>query len=270
MALTSIHTLFMREHNRLARDLKRLNPHWESETLYQEARKIMGAYTQVAYPESQSAFIILQSMCHTLHCLLLKINLSVPLRSLCSGTICHTLLATSRCVDGLVVTPATMPTLTPASPTSLQQQLTASPTWPSSQSYPAWMTTTGRAVSSPVSPCSRPSSRPGESSLRVSCAEGSVVTYHSALNCHPNFYFASPGGIDPLLRGLIGRPAKLNTQDHMMVDALRERLFQFVQHLALDLGSLNMARGRDHGLPGTSLTLIFSLLNSPHNVSSLS
>lgn len=67
-----------------------------------------------------------------------------------------------------------------------------------------------------------------------------------------NIYFTSPGGIDPLLRGLISRPAKLNTQDHMMVDALRERLFQFVQHLALDLGSLNMQRARDHGLPGTT------------------
>lgn len=48
IALTSIHTLFMREHNRLARELKRLNRNWDSETIYQEARKIMGAYTQVA------------------------------------------------------------------------------------------------------------------------------------------------------------------------------------------------------------------------------
>lgn len=50
IALTSIHTLFLREHNRLARELKRLNPQWDSETLYQESRKIMGAYTQVGTP----------------------------------------------------------------------------------------------------------------------------------------------------------------------------------------------------------------------------
>lgn len=81
--------------------------------------------------------------------------------------------------------------------------------------------------------------------------------------------FASPGGIDPLLRGLIGRPAKLNVQNHMMVDALRERLFQFVQHLALDLGSLNMERGRDHGLPGTSSSLNFIFSDCPSNVSPL-
>lgn len=48
IALTSIHTLFMREHNRLALQLKRINRNWDSETIYQEARKIMGAYTQVA------------------------------------------------------------------------------------------------------------------------------------------------------------------------------------------------------------------------------
>lgn len=53
IALTSMHTLFVREHNRLARALKRLNPQWDSETLYQESRKIMGAYTQVDEPESQ-------------------------------------------------------------------------------------------------------------------------------------------------------------------------------------------------------------------------
>ena len=58
------------------------------------------------------------------------------------------------------------------------------------------------------------------------------------------------GGLDPILRGLVGRQAKLNTQDQMMPDELRERLFQFTSHLALDLAALNLQRGRDHGLPG--------------------
>jgi hypothetical protein len=45
--LTSMHTLFVREHNRLATQLKRLNPRWNGERLYQEARKIVGAMVQV-------------------------------------------------------------------------------------------------------------------------------------------------------------------------------------------------------------------------------
>lgn len=50
LALTSLHTLLLREHNRLARALAHLNPHWNGERLYQEARKIMGAYFQVGNP----------------------------------------------------------------------------------------------------------------------------------------------------------------------------------------------------------------------------
>ena len=64
------------------------------------------------------------------------------------------------------------------------------------------------------------------------------------------------GGIDPVIRGLVGRQAKLNTQDHMMIDALRERLFELLDHVALDLAALNMQRGRDHGLPGVCSYLL--------------
>ncbi|KRT83256.1 peroxidase [Oryctes borbonicus] len=51
-ALTTIHTVFMREHNRLVEGLKRVNPHWDEETMFENARKILIAETQhITYNE---------------------------------------------------------------------------------------------------------------------------------------------------------------------------------------------------------------------------
>lgn len=47
LGMIALHTLFLREHNRLVKELRLLNPHWSPDTLYQEARKIMGAIHQV-------------------------------------------------------------------------------------------------------------------------------------------------------------------------------------------------------------------------------
>ena len=42
-----MHTLFVREHNRLVRVLARRHPHWDGERLYQKARQLVGAQMQV-------------------------------------------------------------------------------------------------------------------------------------------------------------------------------------------------------------------------------
>lgn len=47
LGMIALHTLFLREHNRLVEELHLLNPHWGPDVLYQEARKIMGAIHQV-------------------------------------------------------------------------------------------------------------------------------------------------------------------------------------------------------------------------------
>jgi peroxidase len=58
MALTSVHLLFVREHNRLASELAKINPQWADERLYSETRKIMiGIFQHIVYSEYLPALI---------------------------------------------------------------------------------------------------------------------------------------------------------------------------------------------------------------------
>ena len=50
--LSSVHSLFLREHNRLVEQLEQQNPEWDGDTLYQEARRIVEAEMQaITYNE---------------------------------------------------------------------------------------------------------------------------------------------------------------------------------------------------------------------------
>lgn len=46
VGLLSMHTIWMREHNRIVKFFNEINPHWSGEQIYQEARKIVGAMMQ--------------------------------------------------------------------------------------------------------------------------------------------------------------------------------------------------------------------------------
>ncbi|KAM5310174.1 eosinophil peroxidase [Glossophaga mutica] len=207
--LAAMHTLFMREHNRLATELRRLNPRWTGDQLYQEARKIVGAMVQIITYRDFLPLVLGKARAR---------RTLGPYRGYCSR------------VDPRVSNVFTLAfrfghTMLQPFMFRLDSQFRAS----------------------------APNSRVPLSSV----------------------FFASwrvvhEGGIDPIIRGLMATPAKLNRQDSMLVDELRDRLFEQVRRIGLDLAALNMQRSRDHGLPGYNAWRRFCGLSQPRNLAQLS
>ncbi|XP_073730199.1 eosinophil peroxidase-like isoform X2 [Misgurnus anguillicaudatus] len=209
IVLTSLHVLFMREHNRLARALRVLNPSWSSETLYQEARKIVGAYHQVMVVRDYLPHIVGPDTFNRHFGVYPGYNEKVD------PSIANVFATAAFRFGHLTIQPMVF---------RLDEHYQNHPQFPSVPLFEAFF-----------------------SPWRV----------------------IFEGGIDPLLRGLIGQPAKLNTQDHMMVDALREKMFAFIRPIASDLASLNLQRSRDHGIPGYNAWRQFCGLSTPENETEL-
>ncbi|KAM9176785.1 LOW QUALITY PROTEIN: eosinophil peroxidase-like [Mergus octosetaceus] len=208
LALSALHTVFLREHNRLVTKLGKLNPHWDGEKLYQESRKIVVAMTQIITYRDYLPLVLGE-----------ETNRWIP-------------------------------------------------------SYSGYNETMNPTVSNVFSLAFRF----GHTSVQpfVSCLDDSFQPVgqlsHAPL---PLTFCASlriitEGGIDPLIRGMVVDHAKLMKQNQLLVEELRNHLFEQTAVMGLDLAALNLQRGRDHGLPGYNAWRRFCGLSQPQSAEELS
>lgn len=62
--LIVMHTVWVREHNRLARIMAQLNPHWDDHQIFEEARRIVGAQVRnLMFLYSNTLMQVIQSFC---------------------------------------------------------------------------------------------------------------------------------------------------------------------------------------------------------------
>lgn len=187
IGLLSMHTLWMRQHNHIVTELRRLNPYWTGDTLFQEGRKILGAQLQhITYN-------------HWLPVIL--------------------------------------------GPEGMKQV----------GSYKGYDASINAAISNVFATSAF---RFGHTMInpelqRLDATLKPIPEGHLPLR---QAFFApwrivEEGGIDPVLRGLIATPAKRNAPHQVMNAELTESLFGTAHAIALDLGAVNVQRGRDHGLP---------------------
>ncbi|XP_063051722.1 eosinophil peroxidase-like [Engraulis encrasicolus] len=210
IGLASMHTLMMREHNRLARALGEMNPQWTGETIYQEARKIMGGYAQRITFRDYLLHIVGPDILNGE-----ELGPYPGYDEEVDPSIANVFATAAYRFAHTMVQPFLF---------RLDERYEEHPKWPS-------------------------------------------VLFH--LQSFTPWRLVFEGGIDPIIRGLIGRQAKLNTQDTIITDELRDRLFEFLEEIALDLAALNMQRGRDHGMPGYNSWRRFCGLSQPRTLEEL-
>uniref|UniRef100_A0A3P8UE42 Thyroid peroxidase n=1 Tax=Cynoglossus semilaevis TaxID=244447 RepID=A0A3P8UE42_CYNSE len=190
LPLMALHTLWLREHNRITETLKVMNDHWSPEMLYQETRKIVGALHQIiTFRDYLPKIIGPESFEH--------------------------FVGQYKGYD---------PTTDPSA----------------SNVFATAAFRFGHATIPPILRRLNESFQPHER--------------FSQLRLHDTFFspwrLVKEGGVEPVLRGVVGSAAPLVNPNMLLVEEVTERLLvpNVPQHL--DLASLNLQRGRDHGLPG--------------------
>ena len=182
IGLTAMHTLFMREHNRVADLLRADHPSMSGEEVYQQARRWVGALMQsITYGE------------------LLPLLLGEGALGRYEGY--------DPSVDGSIMN--------------------------------AFSSAFFRFGHSALSPTLLRLNRDGESIVDGDLELRDAFFAPSRL--------VNEGGIDPILRGLAAQ--RCETIDIYVIDAVRNFLFGEPGQGGFDLVSLNVQRGRDHGLP---------------------
>ncbi|KAG8042227.1 hypothetical protein G9C98_000218 [Cotesia typhae] len=190
-ALTSLHIVLLRLHNKLATELTALNPHWSDEKLFQESRKIVGAVVQhITYREYLPILLGPQ---------IIKI-FGLDLKE------------TDHYDD---YDPELNPNIANSFATAAY--------------------------------------RFGHSLVQHSFAryDGKHNLIFDNISIHDEFKhrknLLSPGSVDRLLLGLINQVSQ--RRDEFITKELTKHLFQFPNFpFGMDLASINIQRGRDHGL----------------------
>ncbi|MCH8014374.1 MAG: peroxidase family protein, partial [Candidatus Dadabacteria bacterium] len=183
VALTAMHTLFVREHNRLAEEYASQHPNWDGEQIYQKAREIVGAQMQViTYNEYLPALLGRRALSRY-RGYDSEVNARIGnLFSAAAYRYGHSAL----------------------SPTILR------------------LDSDGNEI-----------------------AEGNLSLSEAFF---APFRITDQGGVEPVLRGLSAQLCQ--RVDPLVVDDVRNFLFGEPGSGGFDLVSLNIQRGRDHGLPG--------------------
>lgn len=180
--LTVLHTLFVREHNRVADELAAANPDWDDETVFQEARRYVGA--------------LMQSITYNEWLPILLGENALPEYTGYDPTV-------NAGISNEFSTAAFRFGHTTVVPEILRLEENGQP-----------------------------------------IPEGHLSLFDAFFSAHD--VLVNEGGIEPVLRGLtVGAMQQL---DRKIDDQVRNFLFELPTVFPLDLASLNIQRGRDHGL----------------------